>query len=804
METPQLDYTGQPQYGDPVYHPAYPGIGLQIPDHETFCTEANDCEPGWVHPDHGIALGHCRKVEEPTKRHCWWHWPVTWAPCGIDRCAVSTFTVDPSAPEPTFESVYPPACDSDLPADAIIVDEQPANLNVVGCDDVNWTGQGSFEIEYGTSSSGDPLGEINWHQLGTGFGGHIWFTKNVDLSDWEHRNRGTWIPPDLDGEYLIKAHVPPSGASTSGARYTIEDGLGNTTTTPKIDQHFHENRWVDLGVFHLSPGARVSLSNLTGGQEPDTENIAFDALAFIPHEGGAIDPYVGVFDWDNWHAGDVHVHSAGDRWVDEHPRCELEGGGHLPEDQCAEVLVRLVLESATDPERDLEWMILAEHGPWLGGGREYTYAKGSQDWELLRSTAEELAPAYGIRVLMGEELGTAAVIASAGHYSAYSTPAFIDNDWLDRTEVDYLGETEALGGWGGINHPMEGSTWDCWFPDVPVFECSQGGASDFAQNDLVEGGRPREQAVWRAMEITTDKHEPKAELLERWDELLRLGYRIFAVGGGDGHTAGSPTGSLGGPEGNWDKLGIVSRTYVYDPDPLTPSSGHDATDPHDPVRTAIFEGRTIASTGPLVVPELDGEGPGGEVWADGGEEMTLTVRWKPGFVTGSQLGLDEDHNHIWSARTEFRTPVTLDVIFEPFGDLHELYPGAVDPVHAYPELHQHVVVADDCEVDRCHLSLRLPTEAEEPWDRWYVRLEARYVDTHIFPWESHASPIFVIRRPGPCGAVGGKPSLAPGVGLVALLLIRRTRGWNRVRVAACVGANHRTGTSPGGEAGERR
>lgn len=283
METPLVDYKG-----NPAYQAAGP---LEPPAFSKFCTASNECSPSYHNPTNP-SLDYCMRSD----RKCWWHEPVTWLDCAM-QCHDSPFTVAAGATEPASDNNYAPQCSSTLAGTAIIVDEQPSNLNVEGCGAAGWSSQGTFSVSHGTAASGAPLGVIDWHQLGTGFGGHVWFTKNQPASDTAHVNTGTWTPPALNGVYNIKAHIPPSGASTSYARYRIHRGDG-TISEKLVNQHLHENRWVSLGNFTLQSGAKVVLDNVTG-EADETANVAFDALAFTRVQGSAVRRTIesaGIFD----------------------------------------------------------------------------------------------------------------------------------------------------------------------------------------------------------------------------------------------------------------------------------------------------------------------------------------------------------------------------------------------------------------------------------------------------------------------------------------------------------------------------
>ena len=310
METPLLDYQGEPSYEPPVYgsHPA-----LHIPDRLTFCTASNECDPNYRDPTNQ-GKDFCTRAD----RQCWWHLPVTFVNDCLSQCAESAFTVGSTAPEPPGDDNYPPACSSSLPQQAVIVDDLPdSSLNVEGCAISGSGSNGTFEMNLGfNETTNDRLGLIDWHQLGGGFGGHTWFTKNrSSSSDTSHINMGRWTPNlPSGGMYNIKVHVPSTGASTTTARYTIHLGNGQQAAAV-IDQHLHTNSWVSLGNFALSPGASVELSNLTQDPQPGTANVAFDAVAFVPVTGERVVKTVeSVLVFDSYQRLDTDV-----PFSDDHP-----------------------------------------------------------------------------------------------------------------------------------------------------------------------------------------------------------------------------------------------------------------------------------------------------------------------------------------------------------------------------------------------------------------------------------------------------------------------------------------------------
>lgn len=289
-ETPLKNYKG-----NNAYPTSMPDGRIVIPPYSSFCddtlTTGNECST--THRTGGDGdLDYCKRAD----RKCWWHRSVTFADCA-SACETSPFTIPTTATEPENDNNYPPNCnltaggdegDPDPGRSPLIVDEQPSPpLNVEGCSLPNWSSSGSFTATYGTNAAGSPLGVIDWHQLGTGFGGHIYFTKNRAAGDTAHINSAVWAPSGLTpGTYNVRVHVPRAGASTTQARYEVHRGDG--TVLPRvINQHLHENRWVSLGTFLLEDDAKVVLSNVTT-EAPGTTNVAFDAVAFVPVQGTVV------------------------------------------------------------------------------------------------------------------------------------------------------------------------------------------------------------------------------------------------------------------------------------------------------------------------------------------------------------------------------------------------------------------------------------------------------------------------------------------------------------------------------------
>jgi hypothetical protein len=259
-----------------------------LPPNSFFCVAAvNNCVPdGTTDLNGNPGAGLC----EASLSHCWWHQSSNvWNPCTGNVCGVQAILYL-NATEPANGNVYPPDCSTTgligAPGAAIVDDvTTPSPL----CSKT-WTNQGTFALSfpYQPPSPADcPIscinypGKIDFHQLSTGFGGHLWFTHTSTVTSVT----GTWTPPSsFVGWTRIEVHIPQSGATTEQADYQIY--LGNGVYRHRVvNQAWYTNTWVDLGAFPLGSGANVSLSNASPNvaiSGADGGDIAFDAAAFIP------------------------------------------------------------------------------------------------------------------------------------------------------------------------------------------------------------------------------------------------------------------------------------------------------------------------------------------------------------------------------------------------------------------------------------------------------------------------------------------------------------------------------------------
>jgi hypothetical protein len=271
-ETPQVDIHGSPSYT--------PTAGrVSLPGPYQFCVpQANQCDQHYVGVPYSVSF--CTRAD----RMCWWHQPTTWTACP-GSCHSEVVAFASGASEPVMHADHAPRCSGGLPAGAVVVDDVPnASWNVVGCGAS--PSAGTFNIAYGTDGAGVPTSQIDFHQIGSGYGGHYWFThtESFGQADNAHTVTATWQPPSLSGWYQIYVHIPDHGADTGQAHYTVDLG-GGASTTRVVAQRWNANTWANLGVMHIaSGGGAITSNNMTetdwGVSQP--VDIAWDAVGYVP------------------------------------------------------------------------------------------------------------------------------------------------------------------------------------------------------------------------------------------------------------------------------------------------------------------------------------------------------------------------------------------------------------------------------------------------------------------------------------------------------------------------------------------
>jgi len=273
IETPQLEPSGTVnKYPGTFDYVSQSGFFLYLPSTLDFCgLLPNSCLPNPL-----SGAGSCQRADY----HCWWHGSTLL--CPLTLCHGGVDTVADSAPEPTVANPHPPVCSLDLPAETLVIDEQPTDINLAGCPTPSaWQNSGTFTWTPNTDSAGAAIGLIDLHQLGVGFGGRMEFTHLEAPADAKWGGTASWtLNGDYDA-YQIRVFVPDIGAAGT-LYYDVIDGLDRKVGDQiPVNQNNYANEWVSLGTFYLAPGAKVQTTNVVSGGDGATD-VAFDAVAFTP------------------------------------------------------------------------------------------------------------------------------------------------------------------------------------------------------------------------------------------------------------------------------------------------------------------------------------------------------------------------------------------------------------------------------------------------------------------------------------------------------------------------------------------
>ncbi len=300
-ETPQLTYNATASYSKPVF----PISPIPIPllslntNYNLYCNSSNSCTPNQT-PDACPA----------ENSSCWWHNSVSWFTDTNDTASTEKLSYALGSAEPPLQRQYPqPPCNS-APGTlgTILIDDLPnPNDNVFGCDESRLPPKGKFTLRFGdnfthTRSDGtwratEDIAPIDLHQIGGGYDGHFWFTHGYsDVSNnLFHKVTATWTP---DPEYLptssqagqlfdVYVHVPDHGAQ-GVVNYTAQPGPnagGGVPHSCRVRQSTASagaNKWWELGTVPLWAGADVEADNTSETNYTGDEDLAFDAVAFVP------------------------------------------------------------------------------------------------------------------------------------------------------------------------------------------------------------------------------------------------------------------------------------------------------------------------------------------------------------------------------------------------------------------------------------------------------------------------------------------------------------------------------------------
>lgn len=452
----------------------------------------------------------------------------------------------------------------------------------------------------------------------------------------------------------------------------------------------------------------------------------------------------------------------------------------------------------------------------------YDAAQAKRQYDAIRDAVRR-AGRSEVHALMGQEMGTAGHVTTAtnflrrnaapvfdkldrevgpitcpgyksGHYAVYSAADMIPDSIYACDEDRYLDDARSASAWGAVNHPDNddgGSPWYCWNDgDGREWDTTVPSPRDEAEKRLPGVGEQsdppgcRTSVVGtpdpvRAVELVNDRNMPSAKALRELDTMLLQGRRLGVVGGGDSHTSrpdGDTTKTIDvfGREipvlnvgisrqlpGNDGKLGLVGRTWL----PLRAESLPDEVDPtapDDPVRRAISEGRTVATTGPLGLPSVRGSYPGDDA-RFAGSSVELRVDFKGARVANDDgvVSLEDwpDYGRDQMlARTSPSPLPTHLVVVVGLSNVCRAEPDATDSTScaAEPNLRRlHYDITPEQARDES-MTVQVPVPAE--LTAGYLRTEVyfgdqqpkgndRYIDGHEWRHGAFSSPIWLVRDP---------------------------------------------------------
>lgn len=265
------------------------------PPVDQFCDASDDCLPGAAHLPTapgvlGEPAGPCAHENSAGQYdlECWYHQSSTWKPDCSYTCGNELLRFDPGYAYQPDGDAYPPTCQLEgVSAEALVVNDVPDSAPMVrpGCVK-SWVDSGTFTLTFAPDANGYYPGKIDTHQLGAGFGGHMWFTHT--LSGGADRGgqlavQGSWtLNQSHTGPMKVFVSLPDIGAQSGAATYTIKTAQGARTKV--VGQAGNANRWVPLGTYMFDNVPEVDLTSVTPNGD-GSQDIAFDAVAFVPITG---------------------------------------------------------------------------------------------------------------------------------------------------------------------------------------------------------------------------------------------------------------------------------------------------------------------------------------------------------------------------------------------------------------------------------------------------------------------------------------------------------------------------------------
>jgi hypothetical protein len=325
-ENPQVTYGSAESYTNANYAPGQCNdvtaiCDLTLPtDYLMFCspTVNTGCNPNTTGTTSDGKQSHC----PATDATCWWNQPVSWISGNeASQAAVENLSYALGSPEPAMNSeygapdcAYPDFRTSEGGSPTFVIGTLPdSGQNIFGCP--TKVLDGKFSLRLGDNFAGTEEGEnglvlrnpliaqIDLHQLGAGWMGHIFFThsypdgtQEATAPAYSDKVTAAWTPdpaifPTTGQDYDIRVHLPSHGGNVSDANYYVQQGTGTAgdeaTAGCIVNQSTGgTDEWLDLGVAELYPGARVLLSNLTPDGDGSSD-VAFDAVAFTAVSSGS-------------------------------------------------------------------------------------------------------------------------------------------------------------------------------------------------------------------------------------------------------------------------------------------------------------------------------------------------------------------------------------------------------------------------------------------------------------------------------------------------------------------------------------
>jgi hypothetical protein len=265
------------------------------PPRELFCDSSNACTPGQQNTS-GTPCFHRDSQSGNFDLHCWYNKPATWKADCAETCSYESQTYTSTSPRPSAPNSYPPNCSvaGGLPTGALIVDDVPNGTGAVrsGCSAQPTVGSFSFSYA-GTSGGTTSPAEVDLHQLGSGFNGHFYFTRErvpgtAAAFGGALNVTGSWnFGSPLNSWGQVYVHMPNHGAWTQQAHYTIE--TGSRTVERVVNQRNYANTWVSLGTLQFSGTPRITLTNFSSSYDDQLKDrmsgstdVAWDAVAIVP------------------------------------------------------------------------------------------------------------------------------------------------------------------------------------------------------------------------------------------------------------------------------------------------------------------------------------------------------------------------------------------------------------------------------------------------------------------------------------------------------------------------------------------